>query len=216
VKMFARAGGGFDPIRLKRLAEIEDWHFWFAGRRTLLSRMLRNTTIAPLGLILDVGCGTALSLAPLAAAGCYVLGIDVLADGLLRARRAHPGFALAQANGTAPLCHVLRHPHPRRTGARRRRMPPARGPTCACARRLAPLECAGHAVALESARHTGEAPATLYAQCVPCTLAGSRTAGGRHPLLPMPAAAFAGSLASAREARREMAGCGRAASRVAE
>ncbi|HEX2700465.1 MAG TPA: class I SAM-dependent methyltransferase [Acidimicrobiales bacterium] len=47
-----------------RLAEMEDWHFWFVGRDELVVALLDR--LAPSGLLVDVGCGTGAFAARLA------------------------------------------------------------------------------------------------------------------------------------------------------
>jgi SAM-dependent methyltransferase len=69
--------GGFRD-RLQVLAAIEPSHFWFAGRRTLVERLLRR--LGPgAGLALDAGCGTGALLEALAGHGWQPVGVDLLA-----------------------------------------------------------------------------------------------------------------------------------------
>ena len=51
-----RVNSGFRGDRLQRLSEIEQWHFWFAGRRELIGSLLKRH-LAPCQRVLDVGCG---------------------------------------------------------------------------------------------------------------------------------------------------------------
>lgn len=55
---------------------MESSHFWFAGRRVLVERLLRRA-IAPAARLLDVGCGTGDLAARLAALGHSVVGVDL-------------------------------------------------------------------------------------------------------------------------------------------
>jgi SAM-dependent methyltransferase len=83
--------------RLARLAELEGRHFWFAGRAALVGELLRATLLEP-ATVLDAGCGNGRLLAALAADGHRAIGVDLLADGLDRARRWAPGACVARAS----------------------------------------------------------------------------------------------------------------------
>src|SRR5439155_9363392 len=58
--------GGFTGDRLARIAGLERWHFWFAGRRALVDRLLARYIRSETGPILDLGCGTGSMLVRLA------------------------------------------------------------------------------------------------------------------------------------------------------
>jgi SAM-dependent methyltransferase len=87
---------GFDPERLRRLAELEGWHFWFAGRAALVEELLRDA-LPTAGDVLDVGCGNGALLATLTRLGHRAVGVDLLAEGLERARERVPSAWLARA-----------------------------------------------------------------------------------------------------------------------
>ena len=87
----------FSAERLARLAEIEEWHFWFVGRRKLIERFL-NSPHDPPQLVLDLGCGTGFTLQRLAALGYLPMGVDLRREGLERVRSIAPGLPLVQAN----------------------------------------------------------------------------------------------------------------------
>lgn len=59
-----------------RIARLEEWHFWFAGRRALLERLLRRRLPQP-SLLADVGCGTGSSLLLLRSLGHRAVGFDL-------------------------------------------------------------------------------------------------------------------------------------------
>jgi SAM-dependent methyltransferase len=71
-------------------AEIEERHWWFRGRRSIVRRLLAE--IAPPGTgrrIVDVGCGTGANIASLTDAYlCH--GIDPSAEGIELARKRFP------------------------------------------------------------------------------------------------------------------------------
>lgn len=90
----------FSIERLSRLSQLEQWHFWFVGRRVLIDRLFKrylNDTAQP---ILDVGCGTGLLLKILMHNGYRVVGLDLRPEGLYTTRQAFPRSSLLQADAT--------------------------------------------------------------------------------------------------------------------
>lgn len=87
----------FSPERLARLAAIERWHFWFAGRRALLEWVLKRYRCGRSGPVMDLGCGTGALLESLGREGQPLLGVDLLPDGLQRVRQTLPSSWLVQA-----------------------------------------------------------------------------------------------------------------------
>lgn len=81
-------------------AEIEDRHWWFAGRRTIVQRLLEQVVAPrPDALVIDVGCGTGANLAALASS-YRCLGIDESVQAIDHARTRFPGVEFAcQAGG---------------------------------------------------------------------------------------------------------------------
>jgi 2-polyprenyl-3-methyl-5-hydroxy-6-metoxy-1,4-benzoquinol methylase len=67
-------------------AEIEDRHWWFAGRRTIVKRLLeRVVPPRPDALVIDVGCGTGANVAALASS-YRCLGLDESSQAIDHAR----------------------------------------------------------------------------------------------------------------------------------
>jgi len=91
---------GFSAARLARLAELEDWHFWFVARKDLIRRLIRRHLHQQPAFILDVGCGTGSMLAELSRDGHRVMGVDFRREGLGRMGPALPSSLLAQADAT--------------------------------------------------------------------------------------------------------------------
>jgi len=82
--------------RLRRLARIERDHFWFAGRRALIDRLLERY-LSSTPVILDAGCGTGAMAERLSRRGYSVVGFDLRPEGLIEAKRARPEAAFFQA-----------------------------------------------------------------------------------------------------------------------
>src|SRR5262249_53051427 len=75
-------------------ADVEDSHWWFAGRRQILRELVRQALPGPgRSTVIDVGCGTGANVAALAGAhDC--LGIDTSAEAIDLARSRFPGLHL--------------------------------------------------------------------------------------------------------------------------
>ena len=58
-----------NPTAYLKMAETESRHWWFAGRRAILSRMIKNLNLPQNSKILEVGCGTGGNLHMLAEYG---------------------------------------------------------------------------------------------------------------------------------------------------
>jgi SAM-dependent methyltransferase len=72
-------------------AEIEERHWWFAGRRTIVKRLLeRVLPPRPDALVIDVGCGTGANIAALAPA-YRCLGLDESPQAIAHARARFAG-----------------------------------------------------------------------------------------------------------------------------
>jgi ubiquinone/menaquinone biosynthesis C-methylase UbiE len=110
----------FPLDRLERITELEGWHFWFAGRRVLVERLLRKHLGEEAQLILDLGCGSGLTLETLTRHGHRAVGLDLRPEGLRRAvgRLARTSFVQADATrlpfkedlfGAVTMLDVLEH-----------------------------------------------------------------------------------------------------------
>jgi ubiquinone/menaquinone biosynthesis C-methylase UbiE len=83
-----------------QLAEIEDKHWWFVARRSLLRVMLEKYKITHFGNALDIGCGTGGNMAFLANFCDKITGIDLspIAVKLGREKRSSYSFIQGDAN----------------------------------------------------------------------------------------------------------------------
>jgi len=120
----------FTKERLAVLSEIEVRHFWFAGRRALVERLLGRHARAD-QRVLDLGCGSGRSVEELGRRGFAVVGLDQRCEGLFLARGANRWLVQAEAarlpfrSGTfdgAVLLDVLEHVDDRAVLAELRRL----------------------------------------------------------------------------------------------
>ncbi len=75
-----------DPSLYPRMAEVEDEHWWFAGRRAIVRKLLTTLGLPAEAKILEAGCGTGGNLPMLAHFGA-VSGFESDAKALEFARR---------------------------------------------------------------------------------------------------------------------------------
>ena len=95
----------FPEERLRQVADMERWHFWFAGRRRLVDGLLGAYFSQNQQSVLDVGCGTGLMAEILVARGYRVSAIDLRAEGLRDVVRGRSDLRVAQANAMQlPFC----------------------------------------------------------------------------------------------------------------
>jgi SAM-dependent methyltransferase len=65
--------GRVDEDEIRKSARLEQRHWWYAGRRALVRRLVRGV---PVGRALDVGCGSAGNTSVLRDAGWQVTGLE--------------------------------------------------------------------------------------------------------------------------------------------
>jgi 2-polyprenyl-3-methyl-5-hydroxy-6-metoxy-1,4-benzoquinol methylase len=75
---------GLTEDRLRRIAQLEEWHFWFVARTHLVSRLLERWLADSPATILDVGCATGMVAENLARSGHRVVGIDARVEAIPR------------------------------------------------------------------------------------------------------------------------------------
>lgn len=96
----AHGHAAFPADRLQTLAEIEEWHFWFSGRRRMVVRLLdRHLPAVDPRRVLDLGCGMGSMLDALARRAPVVVGLDGRREGLSARRRHDPRSRLVQGDG---------------------------------------------------------------------------------------------------------------------
>ena len=91
----------FSLERLEKLAEMEQRHFWFVGRRRLLDQLISRYVRSGQTELLDVGCGTGSMLQALLGRGFRTYGADQRPEGLVQAIRSNRSLSLAQATATS-------------------------------------------------------------------------------------------------------------------
>lgn len=96
----------FTHDRLSQLANIENWHFWFAGRKSWLKRALRRYPFKFDDLILDLGCGTGTTLRFLTHLGYRVVGLDLRPEGLRSIVKTLDEPHLVQAEAALIPCYA--------------------------------------------------------------------------------------------------------------
>jgi SAM-dependent methyltransferase len=90
-------------------ARLEDRHWWFTGRRAILTALIH--AVAPPGAgvaLVDVGCGTGGNAAALARE-YRVLGLDPSADAVALARSRFPAVQFVQTDDPESGCDHLAH-----------------------------------------------------------------------------------------------------------
>ncbi len=84
-------GQTYDPAFFDLISSIEDRHFWFRSRNSIISRLVRQITryMDPGYLVLEVGCGTGKVLNGLqeVCSDGVVIGMDLFFEGLKHARK---------------------------------------------------------------------------------------------------------------------------------
>lgn len=95
-----------DPSHYALDENLADWHWWYVGRRRILSHLLHRLASPDLNRkILEVGCSTGSNLNMLAQFG-KVYGMEMNQAALLVAQRKYPEFHLWE--GAIP-CDLLQH-----------------------------------------------------------------------------------------------------------
>jgi len=97
----AAKGLTFSAARLRRISELEDWHFWFVGRLALVDGLLRRHLPAGTHRVLDGGCGTGFTLERLVGRGLRGVGLDLRREGIARRLNPRGGGTAAQGRVTA-------------------------------------------------------------------------------------------------------------------
>src|SRR5690349_432478 len=83
---------------MARLASMEDHHFWFAGRRRLISYLCKQYLGNEGDVVLDIGCGTGSMLHALRELNLRLFGLDGRIEGMESLRRSQPDLSLIQGN----------------------------------------------------------------------------------------------------------------------
>jgi SAM-dependent methyltransferase len=84
-----------DAAAFAHMAAAEAEHWWFVGRRTVISALIDSAQLPPSGAILEAGCGTGGNLAVLSRRGT-IAAFEPHIDALAFARARHPGVEILQ------------------------------------------------------------------------------------------------------------------------
>jgi SAM-dependent methyltransferase len=83
------------------IRSLEQSHFWFVARRSLVLRLLERYRQQKASFVADVGCGTGVFAASLAQPGVRVVALDFRPEGLQRLRAERVAVWPVQADATA-------------------------------------------------------------------------------------------------------------------
>ena len=92
----------FPTSGVDRIAGMEAWHFWFAGRRALIRRMLARYRADQMKVIADIGCGTGYTTWQLHQDGYPVIGLDYYLEGIA-SQASSPLFCIQADATTLPF-----------------------------------------------------------------------------------------------------------------
>ncbi len=97
------------PELYQQMRELEDRHWWFRGRRRIVSSLLATLALPHNAKLLDLGCGTGGNLEMLSGFGA-VTGVELDADaaGLAR-RRGHAPILRGRLPDQLPLADASFH-----------------------------------------------------------------------------------------------------------
>jgi SAM-dependent methyltransferase len=89
----------FEPEYYERMRQLEATSWWNAGMRDVAAALLKQASLPPAGLMLDVGCGSGQTMTWFGGnhPGWRTIGLDVAADAVATARRDHPKVCVASA-----------------------------------------------------------------------------------------------------------------------
>ena len=83
-----------EATEVRKLAELEDKHWWYRGRRQVLERVIAALELPAGARILDAGCGSGRNMVELARRGA-VTGVELSDTSVALARARHAGEVIA-------------------------------------------------------------------------------------------------------------------------
>jgi len=89
----------FTPEYYERMRQLEEKSWWNAGMRDVAAMLLKQVSLPPAGLMLDVGCGSGQTMAWFARShpAWRTAGLDVAWEGITAAHRARAAVCVASA-----------------------------------------------------------------------------------------------------------------------
>lgn len=96
-----------DRVAFDHMAANEDHHWWFVGRRAVITALIQGMGLPPDGDILEAGCGTGGNIATLQRFG-QVAAFEPHLDALAYARQRHPDIDLREGRLPEALPHASR------------------------------------------------------------------------------------------------------------
>jgi SAM-dependent methyltransferase len=91
-----------DSVLERQIHEVEEWHWWYRGRRRIIGALVRRLALPPGAEILDAGCGSGRNMVDLARYGT-VTGLEIADASVEWARRRGIGEVIQGSITEAPF-----------------------------------------------------------------------------------------------------------------
>jgi SAM-dependent methyltransferase len=91
-----------DSVLERQIHEVEEWHWWYRGRRRIISSVVRRLELPPGAEILDAGCGSGRNMVDLARYG-PVTGLEIADASITWARNRGIGEIVKGSITEAPF-----------------------------------------------------------------------------------------------------------------
>jgi SAM-dependent methyltransferase len=91
-----------DEVLERQIHEVEEWHWWYRGRRRVIGALIARLGLPPATEILDAGCGSGRNMVDLASYGT-VTGLEIADASVLWARDRGVGAVVQGSITEAPF-----------------------------------------------------------------------------------------------------------------